>query len=702
MKTLLLEIGTEEIPAGYIQPALNAMAAGLLQKLEESRIAHGNAKTFGTPRRMAVMVADVADRQQTVTEDLMGPPEKVAFDENGNPRVPAVKFAEKAGVPVEKLKIMDTDKGRYLYARLTRKGLVTKNVLKKILPEVIRSLPFPKTMRWGSSQFTFARPIQTLCALLGKEAVIFELAGIKSNRYTFGHRFLHPGKIKLASPNDYIAALAKAHVCVDIATRRQMIEAEIKKAAETINGAVVPDEGLVDTVTQLVEFPAISVGTFDDRFLELPDEILITAMREHQKYFAVAGKDNSLVARFIVVNNTPAKDMQLVAKGHERVLRARLEDAMFFYKNDASRPLEENVEKLSGVLFQAKLGSMYDKTLRIRKNGRYLAEALSRDADVAARFPDLADSVDAAAKLCKADLVSQVVVEFPKLQGIMGRIYAALNGASPDVAAAIEEHYRPVYSGGRLPNSLCGALLAIADKTDSICGCFSAGLIPSGASDPYALRRQGIGIVQIMAQHRLMFSLRQVIKYAVSLYIEDDTGKIDDVTGQVQTFIRDRMANLLAEEGYSKDVIASVIEVSANCVPELWKKVDALEKLKKAPDFEPLAVAFKRVVNIIKKSAASETQDAASLSTVLFEHPSETALNAAADEAIQEASDCLNRQEFDQALVAIAGLRGPVDDFFDGVMVMTDNPAVRNNRLALLAKIAGLFETVADFSKLST
>ena len=702
MKTLLLEIGTEEIPAGYIQPALDAFASRLLKKLDEGRIGHGNAKTYGTPRRLTIMVPDVADRQETITEDVMGPPERVAFDKSGSPLVPAVKFAEKTGISLNKLAIKETDKGRYIFASRTQKGLTTKNVLKKILPDVIQSLPFPKTMRWGNLSFTFARPIQSICALLGGDAVIFDLADIKSNRYSFGHRFMSPGKIKLSHPEDYIAALETAHVIVDVVRRKQMIEQEIEKAAKQISGRVIPDESLVDTVTQLVEYPAIAVGGFEDRFLELPDEILITAMREHQKYFAVVDPKGKLMAKFIVVNNTPAKDMKLVAKGHERVLRARLEDAMFFYKNDISHPLSENVEKLKGVLFQAKLGSMYDKTLRVQKMGQYLSGQLSRDKAI--DTPDsLKDQVSDAAHLCKADLVSQVVVEFPKLQGIMGRIYSGLDQNQADAASAIEEHYRPIYSGGQLPETLCGAVLAIADKMDSICGCFSVGLIPSGASDPYALRRQGIGIIQILLKFDLMISLRQMIVYSVSLYLEDDSTRVNDVAGLVANFLKDRMANLLADEGYSKDVIASVIEVSIERIPELWKKVKALENLKKAPNFEPLATAFKRVANIIKKSDIDKAaMDPLMVFEQLFEDDCESKLNAAVDTVSTQAMECINAQDFDRALVIISTLRGPVDDFFDGVLVMAENPNVRNNRLALLAKITSLFETVADFSKIST
>ena len=703
MKDLLFEIGTEEIPAGYIQPALESLAVILAKELDECRIAHGPAKTYGTPRRLAVIFGDVADRQETVSEEVAGPPEKVGLDALGNCLVPALKFAEKTGISPRKLYVKDTPKGRYVFARVTRKGMPTRTVLKSVLPEVIKAIPFPKTMRWGSQSISFARPIQSLVCLLGKQTVVFELGNLKSGRHTFGHRFMHPGKIKIDSPEQYVDLLAQAHVIVDGSLRRKRIESDIAQAAKGIDGTVLPDDALLDIVTHLVEYPAVAVGKFDDKFLALPDEILITAMREHQKYFAVAGLEGKLMPHFIVMNNTPAKDMKLVAKGHERVLRARLEDAMFFFRNDGAAPLESNVEKLKDVLFQAKLGSLYDKTLRVRDISGFLADQLLAGPEETAVDNELKNDVLKAAWLCKADLVSHVVVEFPKLQGIMGRIYAARNAMPENVSMAIEEHYRPTYSGGALPSTYAGAVLAVADKMDSICGCFSVGLIPSGTSDPYALRRQGIGIIQILLSKGFMISLSRLIQTCLVFFIPGDVEKRTEVLGLVLGFLKDRMANLLAEEGYSKDVIAAVMAVSGDCVPELWKKTSALDELKKEPDFEPLAAAFKRVVNIIKKSSGGLSDgESGAVKESLFEHPSEGALYQAFEKVREEARACLEKQDFRQALMVIASLKAPVDSFFNDVLVMAEDLNVRNNRLALLAGIASLFETIADFSKLST
>jgi glycyl-tRNA synthetase beta chain len=706
MKDFLLEIGTEELPAGYIDPALKALSAALTKMLTEHRIAFDSARTFGTPRRLAVLVTNVADKQTSVTEEVLGPPEKIALDADGTPRVPAVKFAEKIGISPKQLFVKQTDKGGYVAATLTRKGIVTKKVLASVLPKIILSLSFPKRMRWSDLSVDFARPIQSVLSILGTKVVGFQLANLKSGRRTVGHRFMAPKKIKIQSPDQYIDKLKEAFVMADVEKRKALIQKEIIRAATTINGEVLPDAELLDVVTNLVEYPAVCVGTFDEKFLALPDEILITAMREHQKYFAVTdGK--RLLPNFIVVNNTPANDMNLVAKGHERVLRARLEDAMFFYLNDVADSLDKNVEKLKGVLFQADLGSMYDKTLRVSDLAAAIADLVSGESGEN-DYGVVKDHVIKAARLCKADLVSQVVVEFPKLQGVIGRIYAAGEKEPKDVAAAIEEHYRPTFSGGTLPKTVTGAIIGIADKLDTICGCFAAGLIPSGASDPYALRRQGIGIVQIILDRQLGLSLMHMIKTSLGLYFSGDREKIDDTANRVYRFIKDRISNMMAEEGFAKDVIAAVCEISVDGVVDAWKRVAALQELKQAPDYEPLAIAFKRVVNIINKSVPKKSGlnildlTSAKVDTGLFEEKCESDLHAAFTEVDRRVAAQLSAGGFDEALRIISTLREPVDVFFEGVMVMAESEDIRNNRLALLGGIAALFETIADFSKLST
>ncbi len=690
MNNLLLEIGTEEIPASYIEPALKALSSLLLQKLTEARIEHGDAGTFGTPRRLAVKIANVANRQKPLATEVTGPPQRVGFDEYGNPTVAAEKFAEKVGVSVSSLEIKETKKGLYLCAKKTEQGLAAKTLLESILPEAIVKIPFPKSMRWADLNLEFARPIHSILALSGKDIIPFALGNIKSGRYTFGHRFMHPDKIKIDVPDDYIEALHSAYVLVDLEERKKNIKEKISKAAKSLGGRVLPDNELVDIVTNLVEYPEVAAGKFDTKFLDLPDEVLITSMREHQKYFAVIDDKNNIMPCFIVVNNTPAKDMSLVAKGHERVLRARLEDAQFFYKSDLKISFAGWIEKLKGVLFQAGLGSMDEKVMRVCKIAEFLADAAECDSN-------LKKHILRAAWLCKADLVSHVVVEFPKLQGVMGKVYALLAGESDIVASAIEEHYKPNYSGGPLPETIAGALLGISDKIDSICGCFSTGLIPTGASDPYALRRQGIGIVQIMLEKGFSFSLSRMIDKSLELFGKDQKNK--ETAGKVYNFLKDRISHLLIEEGFSKDVISSIVSISVDHVPDVFSKVRALEKLKSEPDFEPLAIAFKRVVNIIKKADRFETKD---VDESLFQDECESLLFASCKEVEKKMHNDLDKGFFDRALLDMATLRDSIDAFFDGVMVMAEDADVRCNRLMLLKYIADLFETFADFSKIST
>ena len=696
MDTLLLEIGTEEIPAGYIVPALEAMSATISKKLTDARIDHGRLQIYGTPRRLAVTVEDVAPKQKSLKSEVVGPPANIGFDDTGKPTMAGQKFAEKVGVGVNKLNIKDTPKGAYLAAEKSERGLATKTLLKEILPSVILSAPFPKKMRWAGLDIEFARPIHNVLALLGKSVVSFNLGNLKSGRYTHGHSFMAPARIKLNSPEEYLDKLRAAHVVADMQERKGILKEKIAGVAAELKGRILPDEELEDINNNLVEYPIPVAGKFDIEFLEVPDEVLINAMREHQKYFAVVDSENNLMPCFIAVNNTAARDLGLSATGHQRVIRARLADAQFFYQGDLEVTNDERVEKLKKVLFQAELGTVFEKCERVAKIAEALAASIDKDDGLKAQALR-------AARLSKSDLVSQVVGEFPKLQGIMGRIYADLAGEPADVAAAVEEHYRPVYSGAPLPETMVGAVVSIADKMDSICGCFSVGLIPTGASDPYALRRQGIGIVQIMNDKNLSYPLRELIRFSLEQFGDKNASKIDELLEKVYTFLQNRISHILAEEGFSRDVIAAIVGVSVDDVPSIRNRVRALEALKARPDFDPLAIAFKRVVNIIRKSGKNEGETVPeTLNTELFEHDSEGALLDEFNAVERKVSEAMANNSFDRALVEIASLKDAVDRFFDGVMVMAEDPAIRGNRLALLGKIAALFGRFADFSKLST
>ena len=694
MEKLLLEIGTEEIPASYIQPALAAFSAKLTQSLDDARISHGELKTYGTPRRLTVMVDAVAEMQEAVTTVQTGPPEKVAFDGDGNPTVAARKFAEKVGRSVSDLRIIETPKGRYLSVEITEESLAAYALLETILPEVISKISFPKTMRWADYKISFARPIRSILALLGSQVISFNFGGaIASDGYTFGHRFMHPDKIKIEHADHYIERLREASVLVDIDERKAAVQKEIAKAAAVLGGEILPDQELVDIVTNLVEIPFASAGRFEAKFLEVPQEILITAMREHQKYFAVIHPEShALLPAFIAVNNTQPKDMQLVTVGHERVLKARLSDAKFFYQSDVNVKMDTWVEKLNGILFQAKLGSMHAKMERVRRLVRFISEMVA---------PKLIENADRAAYLSKADLVSQVVGEFAKLQGVMGRVYAAVANEPNDVALAIEEHYRPIYSGAKLPETPTGALLAIADKMDTICGCFAVGLRPTGASDPYALRRQSIGILQIIRDRDWSLKLTDIIAKSLSLYDNFQALTETDIAKQVYDFFVSRIAFILAEQGFSKDVIAAVVSVGADNVIEVHRRVAALEDLKGKPGFDPLAIAFKRVINIIKKADQKDFK-AVEPDVDRFLHASEENLFKTSGAVKSDANHLIKTGRIEEALADIASLKPSIDAFFEAVLVMDPDPDIRRNRLALLRTVAGVFEKVADFSKIST
>ena len=691
MNKLLIEIGTEEIPAGYIIPALGSFKDKILLALDKSRIDHGEPRILGTPRRLVLMVEDVGDMQKAKTSTVTGPPERVGFDENGNPTIAAEKFASKAGVSLDQIKVEATQKGRYLTAVIEEKCESSVSILEGLLEKEILSIPFPKRMRWGSLSISFARPIITLVGLLGKKILDFKVGNIKSSPYLLGHQFMHPGKQKIESADQYVAVAESAGIIPDIEKRKAALTQAIETCAKDHHAQILKDDELVNIVTNLVEFPFPIVGRFDDEFLEVPDEVLITAMREHQKYFALTDENGNLKPLFIAVNNTKAKDMALVARGHEKVLRARLSDAKFFYEVDCKSSLDEFALKLKNVTFQEKLGSVYEKTLRISNLTQYLVEeAAYDDKDV------LKQNVKRAAQICKADLVSQVVIEFTKLQGVIGRAYALNAGEKEDVAFAIEQHYRPVYSGGRLPENSTACLLAIADKLDTICGCFSVDLIPTGGADPYALRRQGIGIIQIMLEEKMGFSLTSMIDQGLAAYM-DDAQKREEISLKIKDFFKNRMINILTDMGFSKEAVNSALWASFENLPDVVLRVKALDSLRKDPDFEPLSITFKRIENILKKT---ERKEELAVDESLFEDHCETGLFEAVKEVRQMVNGLIQEGKYDKALSNIATLRPKVDTFFDDVMVMAEDTKLRQNRIALLSSVSGLFKNIANFSKI--
>ncbi|MFO7750955.1 MAG: glycine--tRNA ligase subunit beta [Desulfobacteraceae bacterium] len=691
MSDLLIEIGAEEIPAGYIEPALKAFKADLETVLAKERIEHGAVKCMGTPRRLALVVAGVSQRQKAETSTITGPPERIGFDENGAPTIAAEKFAQKAGVALEEITIADSDRGRYLSVVVEQPCLHSAEILETLLPGIILGLPFPKRMRWGNLAISFARPIISVTGLLGDRPLNFTVGDIVSAPWVFGHQFMAPGKKQLTTASEYEAVLESAHVIADIDRRKTLLRQAIEKKAQECGGTILEDEELVDIVTNLVEYPFPVVGTFDDLFLDLPDEVLITAMREHQKYFALADENGRLKPRFIAVNNTRARDMDLVARGHGKVIRARLADAKFFFDVDLESTMDDFAEKLKRVTFQASLGSMHEKRGRLVALGHYLALLVDCE-----ERNELENDVVRAARICKSDLVSQMVIEFTKLQGMMGRFYAERAGEKDAVAVAVEQHYMPVSSGGALPEGNTGRLLAVADKIDTIAGCFSIDLLPTGASDPYALRRQAIGILQIMEAGSFEFSLEELVAESVSLYLADQE-KARAVSQKIMGFIKERLANMMVDRGYARNAVNSALAVSFDNIPDTLLRIKALDAFRRLPDFESLATAFKRVVNILKKEEGGSVGEP---DEALFEADAEKELYTACKEAGTRVGKFTARKEYDSALKEVASLGPWVDRFFDDVMVMVDDTALKNNRTALLSKISALFSNIADFSQI--
>jgi len=683
---LFLEIGTEEIPAGFLPVAQADLERLLRKEFEAARIAHGDVTTYATPRRLAICVADVAPEQQRQELDLMGPSVKVAFDADGNPSKAAMGFARSNGVDVADLGRVETEKGEYVHISKVVEGRPTSEILPEMLPRVIGAIPFKKSMRWKDLDIRFARPMHWIVALFDGDVVPFTFGNLSSGVLSRGHRFMAPDSFTVRDTQSWLKQCEQQFVLPEPHKRKEIIAAAIDRVAREAGGAVNADSQLLDEVSFLVEYPVALCGGFEEKYLELPRELLITTMREHQRYFTVAGSDGQLMPRFITVANTQPRDPAVVIKGNERVLRARLADAMFFWQEDRKTPLENRLEALKNVVYQAKLGTSYEKVMRFKQIALDLAEKFE---------PEAAPLVERAALLAKCDLETGMVYEFPELQGVMGREYARLEGEDPRVCKAIHEHYLPIQAGGELPSDSIGAFVSLADKIDTICGCFGVGLIPTGTADPYALRRNAIGILNIVLDRGLRLSVAELVDRSLALLEPKLQRPRDEVRRDVIEFIRLRFFNMLTGQGFAHDVVDAVLAEAFNDPVDALQRVKALAEMKQRQDFDALAVAFKRVVNIIKGGVDSAVR------VELFEAACEKDLA----EAVSNVSNQVQRQvengDYAGALQSIAGLRAPVDAFFEGVMVMAEDEAVRNNRLALLTSVARLFQGIADFSRIS-
>ena len=667
-KELLLEIGSEEIPAGFLPRAMADMKSMIRKELETANIEFGEVISMATPRRLVLLVKDMAAEQPTMNSKTIGPARSVAFDGDGHPTKAALGFARSQGIEVHELKVEDTEKGQYILAERQVIGRKTDELLVEILPRFINNIPFRKSMRWGDLDVRFARPIHWIVALFAGNVVPFTFGNVESGSVSRGHRFMADKTFPVRDFDHYLDECARHFVIPDPEHRKDIIRREIEVLAVAAGGSVLPDEELLEQVAFLVEYPSAVCGTFSPDFLAVPKEVLITSMRSHQRYFSLVDDKGRLLPAFITINNTLAVDPSVVVKGNERVLRARLSDARFFFDEDRKVPLKCRVDSLRSVLYQARLGTSYEKMERFRS----LAEGLAGELN-----PELKDKVSRAAYLCKADLVTGMVGEFPEVQGVMGREYALLDGEDAEVAKAICEHYMPTQAGGELPGSDCGAFISLADKLDTICGCFGVGLIPTGAADPYALRRSALGIINIILAKEYPLSLSLFIDSSLDLLQDKLTRPRDQVKSDVLEFFRGRYVNLMAGR-YPVDVVEAVAAVSFDSLVESSAKMEALTEFRSRPDFEQLAVAFKRVSNIIKGAEVGEVVKSH------FREPAESELFESIDTVSKKTMGKLDAGRYLEALAEISNLREPVDRFFNDVMVMADDEKLRKNRIALL------------------
>ncbi len=684
---LLFEIGTEEIPAGFLSKAVIDMEEIIRKSLTEKRIAFNGIRCLATPRRLVLTIADLAPKQEDQTIEKLGPAKKAAFDENGQPTKAALGFARGQGLEVSQLETITTEKGEYLGARKTIIGQLTTQLLPEILKSFLLAIPFRKSMRWGAHELRFARPVHWLLALYGGQIVDLKFEDSESSNSSRGHRFMSPATFTVSDVEDYLNKARENFVIVDPAERKKIILEDAQRSAAEVGGKLFYTEDLLETVSFIVEYPVVVRGHFDEEYLKIPKDVLTTTMISHQKYFPVVNEEGKLLPYFIAVSNTRARDLAVVASGNERVLRARLADASFFFEEDKKVPLETRVESLKKVVFHTLLGTSHRKVMRFRK----LAVKIAAKIKPAAR-----KNVDRAALLAKADLESLMVGEFSELQGIMGREYALLAGEKPEIADAIYEHYLPIVAGGDLPRTDEGAIVGIADKIDTIVGFFAVGMPPTGTADPYALRRQALGIINIILSKGYPISLHFLIDETIASLKDVLKKPAEDVKKDILEFFRGRLQNQLIAQGYAYDTVDAVLATDIDDLVLVIEKIKALQDFRQNPEFEPVSIAFKRVDNILKDFREGATD------VNLLSQEAEIKLFSTLENIKLRVEKGIAEKDFHAALNKLAALRPSVDAFFDHVMVMDKDEKIRFNRLSLLSEISALFHKIADFSRIVT
>jgi glycyl-tRNA synthetase beta chain len=679
---LIFEIGTEEIPARFLSDAISKLKGNAEKLFCEYRLCFGALRIFATPRRLSMLVE--VDRSQTATQkEVWGPPENAAFDKEGKPTKAAESFAKSQGISIDDISIGEKGKGRYVFAAVKETSRLTSEVLPELMPRLFDSFHFPKAMRWGDGNFKFVRPVHWILTIYDNQKVPFDFEGIKSGNITRGHRFLSPASFEIKDSKAYINLLKNNFVVIDPAERKKIIFEGARKLASSVNAVVIEDEELLNHVMFLVEYPVTVLGSFPPDYLDLPKELLITVMKDHQKYFALEDGRGGLVNHFVVVSNTRQENAETVRKGAEKVIKARFEDARFYYEEDKKTPLMDRLEGLKKVVFHDRLGSTYSKCTRVSALAGFLADKCR---------PDIKEDVRTAALLSKVDLISGVVREFPELQGIMGGYYALNEGLRKEIARALKEQYLPKFSGDKLPESDTGAIVSLADKLDTIASFFMLGLIPSGAEDPFALRRQTIGALLILVDKRYDIHLKELSIEALKPYdIKDREG----VVSSIVRFFEQRFDPIFQPAGYSADVIASVIHFVGDKPLFIIKdRMDALMQLKANSDYEDFMLVIKRINNIASKT------DIPPVNKSLFAHEEEELLYSAVETAAPRILTCIERNEPSEAINILINLKDPVNRFFDKVLIMDKNEDIKQNRLSLIKTIQSIGHQIADLSKL--
>lgn len=689
-RDLLVEVGTEEIPAQFVAPAAEQLKEKLSNWLDEQRIGYETALSYGTPRRFTAVIYGVDEQQEDLNEELRGPAKRIAFNEAGEWTKAASGFARGQGVSTGELFFREYKGEEYVFARKKQVGRTTADLLQKGLEQILTSLSFPKSMRWGSNELRFVRPIRWLVTLYGSEVIPVQIAGVQSGNVTHGHRFLG-AETELEHAADYEETLRRQYVIVDPEERKSRIREQLQQLADA-NGWDIPVESdLLEEVTYLVEYPTAVSGSFDPAFLEIPDDVLITSMREHQRYFPVKSRQGELLPHFVTVRNGNDTSLETVAKGNEKVLRARLTDARFFYKEDQKRPLTYFNEKLKHVVFHEELGTIADKVHRIRAVADKLADILDCEQETKSR-------IDRTAELCKFDLETQMVYEFPELQGKMGEEYAVIAGEQPDVAKGIFEHYLPRFADDRLPSTRTGIIVGLADKIDTIAAFFGIGIIPTGSQDPYALRRQAAGISQVILELNVPVSLDTLFKAALDQL--EITGKLKrtrtEVEEELEQFFQLRLKHILQNKNVRYDVIDAVIKSGAYNLQRVVSKAERLMAEVEQPSFKHTVEAFTRVENLAAKADGAQLE----INENLNREQAEQQLTTAYRQAAQRYNEAEESGQVDVMYEAIASLEEAIHTYFDDVMVMVDDPQIRNNRLALLQAVSGLIRHFAHFNEI--